>query len=268
MAGIDGDKDEVTASGDKTESSSQGAPGNDPIFRVPVPYTIYRYTPACSANDTPQGDDPKAAVTGADALCGQAVYTCPQDDAIRYRVSTMKMTADGKSDGEWEDRTNTVCRGADEPAEGGPVQITEKMIHDEAVKKAPTSVVHVEPETKSYVNVPTNFYAETKTETATLSIFDQPIEIRFAPSSYRWKFGDGGNNEGAGIEAAKVGQNGAIENVYQRIGDYSVNLTRSFAVTYTLPNGTSGALASPLSNTSAPYRLGIGEVQSVVTDVN
>ncbi len=32
---------------------------------------------------------------------------------------------------------------------GGPVRIAEKMIHDEAVKNAPESVVHVEPKTKS-----------------------------------------------------------------------------------------------------------------------
>ncbi len=73
---------------------------------------------------------------------------------------------------------------------------------------------------------------------------------------------------GAGVEANKVGQSGAIENDYQRIGDHSVTLSRSFAVTYTLPNGISGKLENPLANSSASYPLAIAEVQSVVTNIN
>ena len=59
-----------------------------------------------------------------------------------------------------------------------------------------------------------------------------------------------------------------FEHVYRRSGDYNVSLSRSFAVTVQLPGGQTLELSVPLKNESAPYPLEIGEVQSVVTNVN
>ena len=70
------------------------------------------------------------------------------------------------------------------------------------------------------------------------------------------------------MKAARVGAADAVEHVYRRSGDYDVSLSRSFAVTVQLPGGEVLTLSVPLKNASVPYPLEIGEVQSVVTNVN
>lgn len=138
----------------------------------------------------------------------------------------MKMTAEDKSDGDWKP-AGTTCRGADDPPEGGPVQITQEMIFDAAKKKAPAPMVHVEPKTKSYVNIPNNFYVDTDASTSTVHVMGQAIDITFTPSDISWSFGDDTKGTGAGIAHAKVGANGAVEHAYQRIGDYKVTVQRT-----------------------------------------
>jgi hypothetical protein len=263
----DGSGDTAVATGTGHSAHDGNGPSNDPVFQVPVPYKIYRYTPYCSANDTPHGNDPNVSVGGADALCGSATMTCPKAGDLRFWVSTMQMHADGTSAGEWHNLPGSVCRGADDPAEGGPVQITEAMIFDAAKQAAPKPVVHVEPKNKSYVNVPTNVYADTASTTTTVQVLGQPIQIKFTPSDFSWSFGDGDHATGAGVRAAKVGAPGAVEHTYLRSGNYHVTLSRKYDVVFTLPGGKTLTLPTPLSNTSDPYPLTIGEIQSVVTKV-
>jgi hypothetical protein len=260
-----GDTAVVTGAGHSHDGGD--GPSNDPVFQVPVPYKIYRYTPNCSANDTPHGNDPNVSVGGADALCGAATMTCPKAGDISFRVSTMQMHADGTSAGAWHDLPGTVCRGATDPAEGGPVQITEAMVFDAAKQAAPKPVVHVEPKNKSYVNVPTNVYADAASTTSTVQILGQAIQIKFTPSDFNWSFGDGDHQTGAGIKGAKVGSPGAVEHTYLRSGNYQITLSRKYDVVFTLPGGKAVTLPTPLSNTSDPYPLTIGEIQSVVTKV-
>jgi hypothetical protein len=257
---ITGDGDTVTVGDSDSSSDQTGGPGSDSVYTVPKPYKEYRYIPACSQND----------LDGvSDALCGGAVYTCPDDGDIRYRVYTRQHDADGSvADGADFEYQGTECRGPDDPPEGGPVQITTADIRDEATQAAPESVVHVEPGNRSYVNVPTNFYADTDTQDVTVQVLGQAVGLQFAPAGYTWAYGDGGGGSGAGIEGAPVGGPGAVEHAYLRSGDVSITLTRTYTVTFTLPGGQSGTLPAPaISNTSDPYPLEIGEIQSVVTKV-
>ena len=241
--------------GTNTPGSNTG-PGTTPIYTEPGPWTEYRYVPTCSVN-APEG--------GADALCMGAVATC-DDGEIRFWVYTRQMSADNKPLSEW-DQVGVQCRGADDPAEGGPAQITEQMIFDQARQAAPKTVVHAEPVVKSYVNVPTNFYAEDEAVTTTVTVAGLDVDVRFTPTGFEWKFGDGGSGSGVGVKGAPVGGAGAVEHAFQRSGDYGITLTRTFAVKFRLPNGEIRDLSMPLSNTSAPYDLEIGEIQSLVTNV-
>lgn len=258
---VSGDGAEVVIKDDDTSADQSGGDDDSsPVVTIPTPYKEYRYIPSCSANSV-EG--------GADVLCGSAVYSCPRDGDIRYRVYTRLHDANGDvSEGaDWE-YVGTLCRGPNDPPEGGPVIITTADIAAEARKAAPATVVHVEPAGKSYVNVPTNFYADAAGGEASVQILGQTIGLRFQPSGYTWKYGDGASGAGAGVRGASVRGPGAVEYAYRRSGDVSITLTRTFNVTYTLPGGGTGTLPSPgVSNTSAPYALTIGEIQTTVTDV-
>lgn len=241
--------------GDSTPATEHG-PGTTPIYTEPGPWTEYRYVPTCSANSV-EG--------GADALCMGAVATCDEGE-IRFWVYTRQMSADNKPLSDWK-QVGVQCRGADDPAEGGPAQITEQMIFDQARQAAPKTIIHAEPVVKSYVNVPTNFYADDEAVTTTITVAGLNVDVRFTPTGFQWKFGDGGTGSGVGVKGAPVGGAGAVEHVFKRSGSYGITLTRTYAVKFRLPNGQIRDLSMPLSNTSAPYDLDIGEIQSVVTDV-
>ncbi len=254
--GTGGTDDAAEVDFSDTTPAADNGPGTTPVYTEPGPWTEYRYVPTCSAN-APEG--------GADALCMGAVATC-DDGEIRFWVYTRRMSADNQPLSEW-DQVGVQCRGLDDPAEGGPAVITEQMIFDQARQAAPKTVVHAEPVVKSYVNVPTNFYTEDQTVTTTVTVAGLDVDIRFTPSGFQWNFGDGGSGSGVGVKGAPVGGTGAVEHAFQRSGDYDITLTRTFAVKFRLPNGEVRDLSMPLSNTSAPYDLEIGEIQSLVTNV-
>ena len=197
-----------------------------------------------------------------------ATSTCrgANEGDINFRVYTRKMKANGDPDGDWEYQ-GLQCRGADDPPEGGPPVITTFMIRDAAQEAVPASEVNSEPGETSYVNVPTNFFTDGDAVTATVQVLGIPIVITFDPVSVSWAFGDGGSGTGAGIEAAAVGQPGAVEHEYARQGDYSITVSRSFNVSARLPGGQTLSLPAPVTSTSEPYQLEVGEIQSVVTRV-
>lgn len=258
---ISGEDGGVVVKDDDTstdQTGGDGGGGGDTVIRIPKPYKEYKYVPACSANTVDNGGD---------WMCGGST-ACPEPGDIRYRVYTRQHDADGEvADGaDWED-AGVECRGPNDPPEGGPVQITIADIADEARKAAPATVVQVQPATKSFVNVPTNFFADTAPLDATVTVLGQTIGLRFVPSGFAWTYGDGATGTGPGVKGAAVGAEGAVEHAYGRSGDVAVTLTRTFDVTYTLPGGVTGALPAPgISNTSVPYPLEIGEVQSLVTN--
>ena len=254
--GVGGTGDVADVDFSDTTPTSDHGPGTTPIYTDPGPWTEYRYVPTCSANSV-EG--------GADALCMGAVATCDRGE-IRFWVYTRRMSADNKPLSDWK-QVGTECRGADDPAEGGPAQITEQMIFDQARQAAPKTIIHAEPVVKSYVNVPTNFYADDEAVTTTITVAGLNVDVRFTPSGFQWKFGDGGTGGGVGVKGAPVGGAGAVEHIFKRSGDYGITLTRTYAVKFRLPNGEIRDLSMPLSITSAPYDLEIGEIQSVVTDV-
>lgn len=241
------------------DGGGTGGPGNDdPVYTVPGPWTDYYYVPACDANGPPG--------QSADVLCMAAISTCPKDGDIRFYVYTREMGADNQPTGDWEQK-GTQCRGADDPSEGGPAVITTFMIRDAAQAAAPKAVVRSEPATKSYVNLPTNFYTDDDAVTVDVTVLGISIPITFTPTGATWSFGDGGSGSGSGVKAAAVGAPGAVEHEYAKRGDYEVTVSRTFSAAATLPGGQTLTLDAPVTSTSAPYELEIGEVQSIVTGI-
>lgn len=254
------DNNVVISDSETTSTSTDDDSGGDAVVTIPKPYLEYKYIPSCSQNQL-EG--------GADALCGQAVNTCPDDRDIRYRVFTLQHLANGDvAPGAEFEENGTACRGPDDEDEGGPVQITTADIRDEATKAAPIPDVNVEPETRSYVNLPTNVFADDETVDVTVQVLGQAIALNFEPTGWAWDFGDGGTGSGQGLENARVGQAGAVEHEYRRAGDTSITLTRTYAVTFTVPGGAPTALPGPgITGTSEPYPLEIREIQATVTEL-
>ena len=247
--GINGENPGGTSGGD------DGSEGTSDVGYVPTgPVYEYSQVPNCMPNG-PEG--------GADALCGAATMSCPDRGDIRYRIYRR---IEGSGDN-WQ-VAGTECLGPGEDPSMAEPQVTEADVVDAAEAAAPDSEVHVEPATESYVNVPNNVYADSDAQTVTVEVLGQAIAVEFAPQRYAWEFGDGGTATGAGVEGADVGAAGAVEHRYRRGGEYGITLTRTFTVSFTLPSGEAVTIPGEISSTSDPYPLSIGEVQSVVTDVD
>jgi PKD domain len=237
-----------------SSGGDDGSDGTSDVGYVPTgPTYEYDKVPACMANGP--GED------GNDALCGAATMSC---DPGELRWMVYRRIEGG--DGPWES-LGTQCLGPGEDVVPPEPEVTEADVVDAAEAAAPDSEVHVEPATESYVNVPNNFYADSDAQTVTLEVLGEAIAVQFAPQRYAWDFGDGGTATGAGVEGAKVGSAGAVEHRYRRGGEYGITLTRTFTVSFTLPSGEAVTVPGDISSTSDPYPLSVGEVQSVVTDV-
>ncbi|MBM9462889.1 hypothetical protein JL108_05460 [Aeromicrobium sp. YIM 150415] len=236
------------------EGGGGGDRGPDPIGGTPiwVDPKEYRWVVACDVNGPENPDD---------ALCGSAIAPCP-DRQIQYRLYSRERG----SDEPWQFE-RLQCRGADTPDPNEPITIDD--ILDEIVQLAPKPEITVEPEARTYVNIPTNVATGDETYGPfVVPMEDLPIEVSvsFTPSDITWSFGDGSGGSGAGIVGAAIGEAGAVEHEYRRAGAYSITVTRDYTATVTV-DGEPIDADVPITNTSDPYPITVGEVQSLVKRV-
>ncbi|MGH8964589.1 MAG: hypothetical protein ACRDXB_04555 [Actinomycetes bacterium] len=261
---VDQTGDNAGATNQVPENGSDGGdPGTDGVdYSGPVyngPFKEYRYVVNCMYNGP---NNP------GDALCMAAVSSCPAEDEIRYRVYYRLVDRQGRLvDGSGWNYEGSECRGPDDPTGVVQPQVTEEMVVAEAERTAPEPTVHVEPATKSYVNVPNNFYADAEDATHTVNLLGASITIAFLVEDVRWEFGDGAGATGAGVRNASVGAPGTVEHQYARGGGYDITATTSLTVQFTLPGGQQITLPNAISQTSAPVTLQVGEIQTTVNNV-
>lgn len=260
-----GDNEVVIRDEDKGgQHGGRPTPPNDNVSgpgsnQPPQPWTQEVYVVACPVN---------GPSNPTDALCTGAVNTCPGDEhRIRYRVYTRLMSPSGEPMSSWTfDRM--VCRGADEvePGVQEPV-VTEEDVVDVARTAAPPPVIGSDPGTRTYVNVPTNFFADTGEQTVTLTVLGQAIAVAFTPTAVSWDFGDGQTGTGLGLAGAAVGHPDAVEHAYRRGGSVDVTATVTYSVTFTLPGGSPTTIPGQVTATSQPLPLRVSEIQSTVDHV-
>lgn len=242
--------------GDQSDGGGGGGGQGGGASGPPQPWTQEVYVVACPIN-SPQNP--------SDVLCMGATVGCAEDEGrIRYRVYIRTMSPEGEPMTPWRfDRMD--CLGADEATPGvqEPVVTTEDVV-DIARTAAPTPVVGAEPGERTYVNVPTNFFAEDADETVTLSVLGQSIVVTFAPAEITWDFGDGSSGSGFGIAGAGVGEDGAVEHAYARSADVEVTATATYTVSFTLPSGEARTVPGEIQTTSDPLPLEVGEIQTTV----
>lgn len=222
------------------------------------PFYQYKYVINCGYNS------PENPV---DVMCMGATAGCA-DGELRYRVYRREVDRAGQvvGNGAWQIQ-GSLCRGPDDPDGVVQPEVTTDMVVEEARRTAPRPVAHVEPATKSFVNVPNNFYADAESVDHTVHLFGNAITISFRVAEVSWDFGDGTSATGNGVENASVGQAGAVEHEYTRQGSYDVTVSTSLTVVFTLPNGRSVTLDDAITQTSPPVTLQVGEIQTTVNDV-
>ncbi len=249
-----------------SSGGNNGGGGGSPIYTAPQPWTQFAYQPYCSANTPPENNDTTEIIQmGPDAMCTGATTGC-EEGQNRFWAYSRTISAAGVPTSNWTN-AGIRCRGGDEDDEGGPPEITLDMVVDAARALAPKPTVSVEPAVRSYVNVPTNVSVESGAEIVDVTVLGLALPVRFEPVEFRWSFGDGGTASGAGVAGADVGQEGAVEHEYRRGGQYAITVERGYRATVTLPNGQSIELPELIRNSSAPYALGVGEIQSRVTGI-
>ena len=145
-----------------------------------------------------------------------------------------------------------------------PPQVTTQMVTDAAQVVAPTSTPHVEPGTRSYVNIPNNYWTEAPTVRTSVTVLGQAIALTWTPTGTTWDFGDGSTATGTGIEGAALGQAGSIEHAYLRQGSYDITTSTTYDLSFVLPG--QGTQTIPLTSPpSAPVTLPVSEIQTRVS---
>lgn len=232
--------------------------GTGPVYTGP--FKQYRYVVSCPYNSLDNAGD---------VLCMGAVESCPDEGDLRYRVYYRLVDRSGNLvDGPDWVSAGSECRGLDDPTTGVvQPEVTREMVIEEAYRLAPKPTVHVEPATKSYVNVPNNFYADAQDASHTVNLLGESITIAFQVEEVSWTFGDGEGASGAGVQNAAVGAPGAVEHQYAGGGSYDITATTSITVQFTLPSGQQVTVPDAIDQTSSPVPLDVGEIQTTVNDV-
>jgi len=252
-------------------NGSGGSGGGDPSgvsVPIPGPWTQRIHVPYCPANLVSATGRGAREYTMIDDMCTPASSTCGDEPGVfRYWIFSRRMNAQNQAIEDGFDRSGPVCRGPDETDESQPPTITIGEIREMAEALAPTPSFVIEPGTGTYVNIPTNFAAQAEAVTVTVNVLGFSIPVDFTPSDVSWSFGDGTSGSGEGVRGASVGQAGAVEHSYARSGAYDVTVTVAYDMQINLPTGPV-TFPTPISRSAPARALDVGEIQSVVTEVD
>ena len=244
--------DGIVHEGGSCQTDGSGPGPGGPVSGTPAPeYPKTIVMPSCS------GD----AASGGVQL--QVMYYCPQPpcpDPAQKRFARYVQPAAGAV----AQFAGTLCR--DPNAAPVPV-ITPQMVTDAAQQIAPKPVAQVQPGTRSYVNIPNNYFTDSAPTTVPVTVLGQQIAVTFEPVGDTWDFGDGSTATGSGIEDAAVGAPGAVEHAYLAAGSYAIHVSRTYTVRFTIPGGpvtVPNAFTIPGADTVLP----VGEIQTRVDSAN
>lgn len=142
--------------------------------------------------------------------------------------------------------------------------ITTQMVTEAARVTAPVTPPHVEPGTRSYVNIPNNYWTDAPTVQSSVTVLGTTIPLTWTPTGTTWSFGDGSTATGEGIEDAGLGAAGAIEHSYARQGSYDITTSTSYDLTFVIP-GQGAQTIALVSPPSPPVTLPVSEIQTRVS---
>lgn len=104
------------------------------------------------------------------------------------------------------------------------------------------AVSSVEPAPDTLVGLNTNVFATAAPQTFTTELAGFPVQVRVAPETFTWDFGDGATlgptpNAGEPLPVGSWDVPTETSHVYSATGDMSVQLTTTFSGQYSLAGG-------------------------------
>jgi hypothetical protein len=203
--------------------------------------TVDEYiTPFCEGN----------GLQGADALCMQAISTCPADNLIRFwvwhRVTVHRLGPPRTSEqGEWEREPGTYCLGADDP---GVPNLPRAIAQVQSIfleLPLPVFETLVQPAPATLVNVPTAFSAGTaEPKQFNIAPLGIAMQITARPTTWTWDFGDGSKPAASQLPGGAT--NPAVTHTYEEVATFQPALTVTWTGTFRLlATGETFAIRAP-----------------------
>lgn len=238
-------------------TDTSGSDGSGPFVPPPDPGPLYQHywTPACADNGPP-------GIGSSDVMCPAAANVCNaqgRPNAIfmkHYRRDIRKPGSD------WE-MVGTECRGPNQPRHEEP-QVDQGLVLGAAYAAAPRPTAHVQPDERTYVHIPNNYWADADPLTKTVNVIGHPVNVVFTIDDVSWSFGDGDTAAGKGVKDAEVGDPEAVEHGYSQEGAYEVVVHTKVGAHFVLPDGTHMDLPGIFTFDSIPVVLPVGEIQTRV----
>lgn len=151
-----------------------------------------------------------------------------------------------------------VCLPPDDPRRPAP-GITDALVA-RAVQRldwtTPTLTIQP-PGGRTLVNLPTNVYADGRTQRLTVTLLTQPVTIEVTPTTYTWDFGDGTT-----LTTRTPGRpypDLDVTHPYPRVGTYPIRLTTTLTGRYRTPTTPWADIPGVLRLTTAPQPLRVIE---------
>lgn len=175
------------------------------------PYIQYRWASMCTL-------DPLMPPASVDCT---ASMTCGQPDLRRWQLW-----------GQLENKSWRVIRSqcfGGKPPPYKPPKVTPAMVLS-ALRRVglPEPTIHVQPDTKTLVNLDTIFWTEPQRVDLDLTILGQAVEVQANPTSFHWVFGDGADRT-----TAEPGQPYPHKDVTHRYADADVTTHPHVETVYT-----------------------------------
>ncbi|GAA5228140.1 hypothetical protein GCM10025778_26730 [Paeniglutamicibacter antarcticus] len=134
------------------------------------------------------------------------------------------------------------------------------------------STIISQPENFSLRNGHAHMYANSKSQSFNVTIFDQDVRIRALPVSYGWNYGDGTTRQLSfpGTAMAKRGfdEPTTSSHVYKETGDFGVGLTTRFRGEYSTEGGPWTPIPGVANVPSEPITMSVWRTKKILVAEN
>lgn len=150
------------------------------------------------------------------------------------------------------------------PPTPSPGSVTPGRV-EEAVRRIglPALVTHVQPATRTLVNVDTIVYATPAAFDDTVTLLGETVRIHAVPTTYTWHFGDGTTT--TTTDPGAPWPHDTVTHRYQRVDDHvPVSVTVSYSVTYSTNAAPWVPLDSPIDSPGPSTIITVTEAHAVL----
>ena len=151
------------------------------------------------------------------------------------------------------------------PPSSSPGSVTPGRV-EEAVRRIglPALVTHVQPTTRTLVNVDTIVYATPAAFDDTVTLLGETVRIHAVPTTYTWHFGDGTTT--TTTDPGAPWPHNTVTHRYQRVDDaVPITLTVGYHVSYSTDGTPWEDLEQPIYATGPATTVAVDEAHAILT---